>query len=185
MRILFVRHGESEHNVGKSKDYDSLLTSRGRKQAAALGRRLKKEKISVIYTSNLKRTKETGKIVSKMIGVPIKANFEELNEYSPRVILNFLGRFSEVGRRRKLKKWVRELKKRREKDETVLIVAHGITNRILMSYFMGFPLRKSLVCLTQNNTCINVLEWNKVYKNWNLNSMNDSAHVGGLIRSQK
>ena len=54
------------------------LTEKGRIQAKYLGNRLKKQSISEIYTSNLERSKQTAEIISKIIKVPIKENFEEL-----------------------------------------------------------------------------------------------------------
>src|SRR4030067_2474104 len=82
MRIIFVRHGESENNAKLTSEEDSSITRRGKLQAEHLGKDLKKQDISTIYTSNLLRARETGEILSKIIKVPIKGNFEELGEYS-------------------------------------------------------------------------------------------------------
>ena len=50
MRIIFVRHGESEHNAKLTDVEDSDLTKKGKEQAKHLGESLKKQKISAIYT---------------------------------------------------------------------------------------------------------------------------------------
>jgi broad specificity phosphatase PhoE len=67
MRLYLVRHGETHHN---KKDicqghYNSQLTKKGIKQAKAVAKRLKNEKINFIYSSDLDRTKNTTKEILK------------------------------------------------------------------------------------------------------------------------
>jgi phosphohistidine phosphatase SixA len=178
MKIFLVRHGESENNVGINKGKDSSLTKKGKRQAECFGKNLKKQKINIdyIYSSNLKRSKQTAETISKIIKVPIKESFEGLNEYKSKYLRRKLSA-SFNARIRKLKKFLKEMSKDKEKDETVLIVAHGITNRIIIGYFMKFPLRKQLLRFKQHNTGLSILEWNEKYKSWNLKFMNDINHL--------
>ena len=176
MRIIFVRHGESENNAKLTSEEDSSITRRGKLQAEHLGKDLKKQDISTIYTSNLLRARETGEILSKIIKVPIKGNFEELGEYSGKYLRSRLKLLFNK-RLKRLKKLLDKISKDREKDKTILIVAHGITNKIIIGYLLQIPLRRQLLRLTQHNTCINIMSWNKHYNNWTLESMNNVAHL--------
>lgn len=67
--IYLVRHGESEANIQKrySGITDVDLSQKGRLQAAAAGQNLVTEKISHIYSSPLRRSKDTAKIICKEI----------------------------------------------------------------------------------------------------------------------
>ncbi len=178
MKILLVRHGESEHNARITDDENSPLTKRGKRQAECLGKSLRKQKIDIkyIYCSNLKRSKQTAEIISKIINVPIKKSFDELNEYESNYLRKrFRGIF--YRRLKRLKKILKDLSKKKEKDKKILIVAHGITNRIIMGYFVRLPLRKQLLRFLQQNTGLSVLVWSNKYKTWALKFMNDVNHL--------
>ncbi len=176
MKIIFVRHGESKHNARLTDETDVGLTRMGKKQAELLGRKLKKQNISTIYTSNLLRAKETGEIISKIIKVPVKSTFEELDEYTSNYLRSRLKLLFNK-RLKKFKRLLERISKNKEKNKTILIVAHGITNRIIMGYFVQLPLRKQLLRFRQHNTCINSISWNKKFNNWNLDCMGDIAHL--------
>lgn len=80
MEITFVRHAESVANLtdrwqGQS---NSPLSERGREQAAAVGRRLQKEKFDLVLVSDLDRTMET----AAAIGHPIDEKVPEWREVS-------------------------------------------------------------------------------------------------------
>lgn len=176
MRIIIVRHGESESNAGLTKSHNSNLTEKGRLQARHAGYGLRKQKISEIYTSDLLRARQTGEIISKIIKVPIKGNFEELNEYHNRNVKSGLIRLFSP-RAMRLRKFLRKISDEREKDKTILIVAHANSNRIILSYLLQIPSKKQFFRLRQHNTAVNVLSWSKDYKNWALYHMNDITHL--------
>ncbi len=66
-RIILVRHGETvENKKGIVQGHiHGTLTALGRKQAKLIGERLKKEKIDIIYVSDLERTKKTAQEIIK------------------------------------------------------------------------------------------------------------------------
>jgi len=183
MKILLARHGESEHNAKLTEDKDSVLTKRGRMHAAYLGKKLKKEKIKIdkIYTSGLIRSKQTAEIISRIIKVPIKYSFGELNEYGSKNLKFAVIRLFNL-RLMRLKKVLKGISKDKEKDKTILIVAHGMTNRIIVWHLLQIPLGKHLLRFMQNNTGLNLLYWNKYHKNWSLESMNDLSHLPEKLR---
>ncbi|MCL5730069.1 MAG: histidine phosphatase family protein [Candidatus Pacearchaeota archaeon] len=177
MRIIFVRHGEAEFNVNPIKENDNKgLTKRGKEQAKHLGNKLKEQNISEIYTSSLLRAKQTGEIISKIIKVLIKDNLRELDEYPGRILKSKL--YTLANRRlKRLKRFLREVSREREEDKTILIVAHGITNRVIMSHFLEIPLKKQLLSFWQQNTCVNRIYWNSEVKKWRMDRMNDISHL--------
>ena len=74
MRLILVRHGETEWNrqsriVGHT---EIPLNEMGRKQAALLAHALRDEKPSVIYASPLQRTRETAAEISRVLGVQVQ-----------------------------------------------------------------------------------------------------------------
>ena len=183
MKIILVRHGESEFNAKKIISEDSPLTKKGKLQAEALGKKLKKDKIKInkIYTSNLSRSKETGKIISKIIKVPIKTGFKGLNEYGSENLRSRLRILFNL-RIRKLKKFLKEIAKDKEKNKTILVVAHGVTNRIIIGHLLKIPIKKQLFRLMQENTGLSILSWNEYFKNWRLNSLNDLSHLSEKLK---
>lgn len=84
MRVLLARHGQTDWNAaGKIQGVSDVpLNERGREQAAALaGRVLDAGAISAVYTSPLKRARETAEIIGRRLGlepVPVAA-LTELN----------------------------------------------------------------------------------------------------------
>lgn len=68
-RLWLVRHGLTEWNMQQRfcGHSDVPLSARGRVQARWLARRLEKEAISIIYTSDLARARETATIIASQI----------------------------------------------------------------------------------------------------------------------
>lgn len=73
--LLLIRHAEAEplrpSEAFELKDIDLPLTARGRNQAAALAARLRQRDIGAIYTSPLRRTRETAEALAATLEVPI------------------------------------------------------------------------------------------------------------------
>lgn len=84
MRLLVIRHGESEADLldvheGRA---DFPLTMRGHKQAEAMAQFVKKNfDISAIYCSPLKRAFQTAQHLSEATGVPLTVD-EKLMEFN-------------------------------------------------------------------------------------------------------
>ncbi|HZD61054.1 MAG TPA: histidine phosphatase family protein [Anaerolineae bacterium] len=74
MRLYLVRHGETELNrqfrfIGRT---DVGLSSIGREQAMTLADRLKKEDITAVYSSNLRRAIQTAETIAQPLSVAVK-----------------------------------------------------------------------------------------------------------------
>ena len=74
MRLILVRHGETEWNRQRRvQGLSNLeLNETGRKQAEALGRALRNEKVNAIYTSPLRRAQETARAISRFHNIDLE-----------------------------------------------------------------------------------------------------------------
>jgi broad specificity phosphatase PhoE len=73
-RALFLRHGESAHNAhtgaeALAEEAGDRLTARGRAQAEAAGAALRDHGIARLWTSPLRRTRETADAVGAALGL--------------------------------------------------------------------------------------------------------------------
>lgn len=74
MRMLLIRHGESQANVVGGMDTSAPgpdLTDKGRAQAVSLVERLAGEAIEAIYASTLVRTQQTARPLAEALGLPV------------------------------------------------------------------------------------------------------------------
>lgn len=73
-RILLVRHGQSQGNAeGRFGGHTATpLSARGLRQAVAVARALASEKITAIYSSDLRRAVQTAEPLSRLTGLEIK-----------------------------------------------------------------------------------------------------------------
>jgi len=75
MRILFVRHGESQANVDQvfsNRGWQHPLTANGRQQAHLLAETLAAQSATAIYTSPLQRAVETAQILAERLNLPFE-----------------------------------------------------------------------------------------------------------------
>ena len=163
-RLLLVRHGDTEGNSAERYwgHTDVKLSASGRRQAELLRQRLAAEKIDAIYASDLERAAVTAQTIAaghgrEVITLPDlrEINFGELEGLN----------FTEVGKQypevarlwrerslslrypggesiQELNNRVSQFRRRLEKHnagETVLIVAHSATLRLLMCQLLGLP----------------------------------------------
>jgi isoleucyl-tRNA synthetase len=76
-RYLILRHGESEMNVKNilistlPEKIPCPLTEKGREQILKVAKKLKKEKIDLIISSDLLRTKQTAEILAKELAIKV------------------------------------------------------------------------------------------------------------------
>ncbi len=172
MKLIFVRHGKTSERGG-----DSFLIKRGRKQVVFLAKRLKKFKIDKIYSSDLARAKQTAKIISKELELPITIT-SDLREYSIDLLKKNKKNWTkeEIKQFKRLRSFLRKISKKPEKTENILLISHGITNRLIISYFLNI-LYKKMLSFRQKNTCMNIIYWANYSKNWRLETMNDYSHL--------
>lgn len=130
LNIYLLRHGEKLNNE------DGPLTKIGRSQAKLLAKRLKKLNINKIYSSNLKRCKETAEIISKQLKLPIEYN-KALREVPSIVKEQPEKNLKEIN---VIKKFWEKVKKQ---NKTILLISSGIVNRIIISFALNIESPKA------------------------------------------
>jgi probable phosphoglycerate mutase len=202
MRLIAIRHGETEWNVlaREMGQLDSPLTERGVDQAKALAARLGKRSLAAIYSSDLGRAVQTAHIISAMAGVEVfpKSELRERHmgifqgltsaemeqrfptEYSSyrRDPHHFQIPQGESGRQR-LERSVQCLTAiaERHAEGTVVVVTHG---GFLMGFFehvLGMPPGNGWRFKKQN-AAYNCFEY--ANGRWSLETWNDTTHFDGL-----
>ena len=180
MKLILVRHGEvmNKHN--------SDLTKRGRIQAVLLAKNLKKEKIDVIYSSDLKRSRQTANFIGKERNQ--KVIFTEFLREIPDEIIekkkkDWKNKKIDMKRIKELKKFLSQLNKTHNKD-IVLLVAHAKTNRLIVSILTKIN-PHNLLFFNQSHCNITIVEYGERYINkfrntisgWKVILWNSTSHI--------
>lgn len=183
-RVFLVRHGATtltaEDRFAGSTDVD--LSDEGRAQAAALGERLRQERLDAVFASPLSRTRETAGIVSRACGLTaslvdglreishghwegltraeVEARYQE--EYASWEADPFT--FAPAGGESGAAVLARSLPALRtildqHAGGRVLVVSHKATIRLLLSSLLGFDPRGYRDRLDQAPACLNVLDF--------------------------
>jgi len=177
MKLYITRHGETLENIkgilqGHS---EGTLSERGIQQAKKLARRLVDEPIDIIYSSDLGRAAHTtNAIMEGKPGVPVI--------YTPELRERNLGEFQ--GRTREECGWLKQpgkkypepetgekttdVYKRAEKfyryllikhvNDTVLLVSHGFTGKILTGIITGKTIDDIIITESLKNTSLSIYE---------------------------
>jgi probable phosphoglycerate mutase len=199
-RLLLIRHGattlSAEDRFAGATDVD--LSDEGRRQAAFLGARLAEEKLAAVYASPMKRTRETAAAIARPHGVEprvepglreidhgrwegltrkeVEARFgteyaqweEDPFTFAPESGENGLGvvaRALPVLRAIVL----------RHPGETIAVVSHKATIRLVMCMLLGIDARGYRDRLDQAPACLNVLDFKDPVR-VRLMLYNDTSH---------
>ena len=190
MILILTRHGETVENVTGiiQGQTDGHLTEKGVQQAKLLAKRLKDEKIDVIYSSDLGRTRNTTKEIIKFHKCPV----HYIKELRERYLASFEGKhFSEVpwgdqpgdletleAMRERAKKLI-DTTYDKHPNETVLFVGHGALNSMMLSviknvHFTLEQYRKGIQ--DQKNTAVSIFELTED-KNHKIHILNCDKHL--------
>jgi broad specificity phosphatase PhoE len=170
MKLILTRHVETiENQRGILQGQNpGTLSKNGKLQAKKLAKRLKDEKIDVIYSSDLKRAVDTTKEIAKYHKNVKIIYSEKLREISHG---SFAGRFSkdvdwnnppndiekplEVRIRAKM---ILDDAYKKYKNKTVLFVSHGFFNRVLFSIIENRPIEDIMNIQKFENTSLSIFE---------------------------
>lgn len=185
MRLIVVRHGETLENMKKivqGQTYGTL-SKKGMEQAKLLARRLKKEKLDVIFSSDLNRARNTAREIARFHpGAPVmysnllrERNLGEFEgktwqEYNtardasglPKYMWRPRGGENYPDIVERAKKFLDQIFKK-YRDKTVLVVTHGGFIRAIVSVCLDTPLKDASE-LEVPNTCVNILELKSDHK---------------------
>lgn len=204
--FYFVRHGESESNVGEryADDETAPLTERGRAQATALADRCTKLPIEAIFASPLERTRETATKISEKINIPIEFSRELVERPIP---VELHGRLRKDEDTRKIMdEWengilvdeqeFNDVKERagralalleKRPESHVLVVTHGYFMRTILAHVIfgsSFTVTElgHIVCAIPNTekSHLSVFRYYEDGRKnpWKLWVWNDHAHLG-------
>lgn len=171
MKLIIVRHGETiENKLGIMQGHlPGNLTEKGMLQAENIGLYLKKEKIDVIFSSDLKRAKDTAKIIGKnLVGVPLKytkkLREKDLGELTGKYKKDFNWSLKdyffvvyENKKGEKNKDFLNRCKGfidfllNKYNDKTILLVCHNGVGRALISIITGKSYSKKTTSFKNNN----------------------------------
>jgi broad specificity phosphatase PhoE len=204
MRLILVRHGETEWNrQGRIVGHTEIaLNETGRKQAGLLAQALSNEKVSAIYASPLQRTRETAAEISRVLGVGVTFD-DALMEIAAGDIDGMT--FEEVAERHSdfFQHWMKgdpllrlpggesftDLRNRtwpavqrivgKHGDGDVIVVSHTLAIMSIISNALGMDIA-NFRRIRLNVASISILEFKD--RNVSLLLFNDTCHWKGLER---
>jgi broad specificity phosphatase PhoE len=204
-RLLLIRHAgtllSSDDRYAGSTDVE--LSDEGRSQSRKLAVRLATMRVAAVYCSHLKRAVDTARAVATPHGLTpilnpalrevdhghwegltrkeIEARFgEEFSRWSedPFGVAPAEGESGRSVLARALPA-VREILAAHE-NETVAIVSHKATNRLLIANFLGIDMRRYRDRIAQDLACLNVLLFDREW-GLQLNLLNDTSHYLNML----
>jgi broad specificity phosphatase PhoE len=210
MRVILVRHGQTDWNengVFRGR-IDVKLNSNGYRQAERVADVLQKVRIDAIYSSPLSRAMDTAEAVSRnhALDVRIEQAFNDMNfgEWQGLTRREVEERYPEPFQiwlnapqravipngetlaqvRRRLLRGLDELHGLHA-EETVLVVSHGLTNKVLLCAMLGLY-NAHFWKVKQDNAAINIFKYtgqgSKVFL------MNHTTHlksIGEIVEEMK
>ena len=196
MRLILVRHGETEWNIRNRVQGQKgvPLNRKGKEQAKKVGLRLKNEQIDAIYSSDLTRARQTAAEIAKFHRVPIHydrllrersfGKFEGMlvNEWRkirdksslPAYLYRPPGGESYVDLQKRINKFLTSIKKKHGKH-TVLVVSHGGVIRTFITVITKRPLA-SVHEIEQHNAAVNMIELKRGYSP-KIHYLNSTEHL--------
>ena len=202
MRIILVRHGETDANKeGRFQGAsDAPLNQTGLSQAQALGRRLSSEQIVAVYSSPQTRAMQTATPIAESRSLPIQAveglreldigeldglHGPDLRERYPHILeqwrinvgaLTMPGGESIVGLQERTWNAILHIRDRHS-EGTVAAVSHNFAIQSILLKALGMDLR-NFQRIRQDLAAITELD----FSNGNpvLRSLNDRCHLSGL-----
>lgn len=212
-KVILVRHGRTTYNEQgryQGSSDESVLTDKGHQDAYATGLCLKEFNFDAIYTSPLKRVRQTTQEIITALGkdniTPVYSDrllaeicmshwqglyYQEVKEKfveaykcwqnTPHLFsFNNVYPVLELFDKARLF-WQKVLSK--HQGQTILIVAHGGTNRALVSTAIGLE-PANYHTLQQSNCGISCLEFSSK-NNAELKSLNATEHLGETLPKLK
>jgi alpha-ribazole phosphatase/probable phosphoglycerate mutase len=182
-RVYLVRHGQVEgHEQTRYNGQTNVaLTALGKRQSAYLGRRLRAEPIRAVYSSDLDRTMYAAELIATQHGLDVQADavLRELDaglwegktwtELRTRYPEDWFARlrdlvhysapggesFQDVADR--VRPFVQTLIERHV-GESIVLVAHGGVNRVILLDAIGAPLDRAFA-IEQDYCCLNIIDY--------------------------
>jgi len=205
--FYLVRHGETDWNreqVFRGR-LDIPLNDFGRQQAQAIGEKLADAKLTAVYTSPLKRARETADIVARACGLEalVQEGFIDLDfgEWQGLTQGQVRAQFPEVYRTWQgtpeaaaipgaepltvvKERAVSAIMKLAERlpDARVCIVSHRVVCKLVMAWALGLD-EGAFWRIRQDTGCINTFEYADGLPV--VHTLNDACHLEGLSQRRE
>lgn len=203
VRIILVRHGETTWNIeGRYQGQeDTPLSPRGLEQGQKLAQALKDVHIDLCISSPLQRSYDTCKFCADLHSLPVltDARLTEIDHGSwegvlaPDIAAAYPVEFAQWHTapqlvqmpggenledvRRRVRAAFDEYAEKYD-GQTVLVAAHDAVNKAIICDLLGLGMAHFWQ-IKQDNTCINVLEYNEGV--WRIVLLNSVTHMGALF----
>lgn len=192
VRLCFVRHGQSEWQVGSSTCLDSALTPLGCRQARSMGRHVAERWLqgdsALLFSSPLLRARQTAEEIERFTLLPIrmKEGLREADFHVASRLPSFEHPLDESPRhdaddsdhqkfRASVRKAVREIVLEAIAAQApALIVAHGGVIKTALRQLFG----TETVCFHVDNASFTEVTWRR--GRWHLAFSNDVHHLATL-----
>jgi len=210
MKVYLIRHGESignKLNLNQGQKNDFSLTEKGQEQSKKIAERLAKEKIDAIYTSDLKRAKETAQIIGGCHNiVPIadkrlrERDFGDLDD-KKNILKDWKAHVKKIVEEKGLNPeevkapngesdkdhWDRiqdffNEKLMQHPNDTIVVVAHAGSNKVSLGVIGHFS-KEEMYKTYQGNTGLNEFEHNNGA--WKVKQVNNISHLEKDIEALK
>lgn len=139
LQLYLIRHGESMGNIETDEDYNIVnppLTSHGKEQARAVGKRFSALESFTLYSSPLERARDTAAQISEKMIIDA-----DLLEKGVRISNGGFEDFYETDAEcyERAKKVIERIKSKHQNHENVIIVAHGMFLNQLIKAALNIP----------------------------------------------
>ena len=183
MRLIIVRHGETEWNALKQTQgmSDTQLSDKGRRQARRLSYRLRPVRVAAAFTSPLGRAVETAHIITKFKHLDIieepdlreinfgdweGRTFDRIRELYPKELETWTTRPQDYDIPRgeslmdvaaRCTAFIERAKARYER-QTVLAVTHSVPSKLLVAISIGLPV-ENIHSLRMDNASLTIIDF--------------------------
>lgn len=188
MKLLIVRHGETIENIQRicQGQTHGTLSDKGVEEAKKIGVRLKHFSIDCCYTSDLRRATDTTRYITKLNpGLVVQEDSrlreryfgsfqgqvfpESLHDFIPPEETETIEDMAE-----RLLNFLSDIK-RRHPRQTILVVSHGFTIRVLFSIFMNLPAAGLETLDDIENASLSIIDFQN--ESYLIKLFNDTSHL--------
>ncbi len=184
MRILIARHAQTKENENNIiQDGKASLNEKGLEQISHLVKRLEKEKLDLVISSDFDRCKITAEKIAEKFNIPIeydnllreKYDGDWIGKSTKEVNWDALEGTIETRRapngenpievRERARKFFKKiLDKYKETDKTILIVSHATILRLFVGDILGLSIEDSIFNFTLDNCSLTEIDVNPKYR---------------------
>ncbi|DAZ93189.1 TPA: hypothetical protein N0F65_010765, partial [Lagenidium giganteum] len=210
-RLFLCRHGQTDYNLKcmfQGRGVNTVLNDTGILQANFLARAMRNVPLSAIYSSTLNRAKETAMIVAQYHPTVKMQHFRDLEEMSfgkfegnARSLFHNdlhaiydqweLGHYDhsfpdgecplDVAKRGVAQ--IDALMQASLQQDNVLIVTHGRFNKVVLARMLDGGM-ENMQALPQDNTCVNVVDFDHASHSYTRVELNNTEHLPSLLNPQ-